>query len=41
MNAYVGMCAECNSVKLFDSERDRDLWSMFHPHLENYEEVPA
>lgn len=31
---FIGICAECYSVKAFDTERERDLWEKFHPHLE-------
>lgn len=32
---WIGVCEECDSVKRFDTERERDLWQLFHAHQEN------
>lgn len=34
---FIGICDACCSVKVFNTDRERELWERFHPHQEDYE----
>jgi len=38
VDEYYAVCSECNSVKSFATERERDGWQLHHPHEWNYAE---
>ena len=38
VDEYYAVCSECNSVKSFATERERDGWQSHHPHEWNYAE---
>jgi hypothetical protein len=36
-DVWLGICSECLQSKSFPTERERDLWERFHPHLQEGE----